>query len=94
MFGRNVVALFQRKVDSTLGPCSGLALDPADRREDSRHTLTVKPARMPIKYTSLALVALGTLFQTLALCAQGADQASPGAPRVFFDCQGPECDDT
>ena len=49
---------------------------------------------MPIKYTSLALVVLGTLFQTLALCAQAADQASPDAPRVFFDCQGPECDDT
>ena len=70
------------------------ALDPADRREDSQHILTFKPARMPIKYTSLALVALGTLFQTLALCAQAADQASPGGPRVFFDCQGSECDDT
>ena len=51
---------------------------------------------MPIRYVPLALVALGTLFWTPALLAQGAggDRALSEGPRVFFDCPGPECDNT
>ena len=51
---------------------------------------------MPKKYVLLAAVAVGILFRTPALNAQdaGGDQVSPGAPRVFFDCRGPECDNT
>ena len=43
---------------------------------------------MPIRYVPLALVALGTLFRTPALLAQGAggDRALSEGPRVFFDC--------
>ena len=47
---------------------------------------------MPKKYVPLVLVALGTLLRTPALFAQ--DQAQSEAPRIFFDCQGPQCDDT
>ena len=41
-------------------------------------------------------MALGTLFWTPALLAQGAggDRALSEGPRVFFDCRGPECDNT
>ena len=51
---------------------------------------------MPLRYVPLALVALGTLFWTPALLAQGAggDRALSEGPRVFFDCRGPECDNT
>ncbi len=51
---------------------------------------------MPKKYVLLTVVALGGPFWTSVLLAQDAvgDQALPEAPRIFFDCQGPQCDDT
>ena len=47
---------------------------------------------MPNKYILLSVVALGGLFPTHALLAQDAagDQAPSEAPRIFFDCQGPQ----
>ena len=51
---------------------------------------------MRSQFILLSVVALRGLFQTPALLAQDAvgDQALPEAPRIFFDCQGPQCDDT
>lgn len=51
---------------------------------------------MPGRYFPLVLVALGIFCQTAALVAQdpGASQERSAAPRIFFDCQGPQCDDT
>ncbi len=49
---------------------------------------------MPRKYIPLALVALGFLPSTPNLFAQNAGGGRSQAPRVFFDCQGPQCDDT
>ena len=51
---------------------------------------------MPKEYMPLALIALGTLFVAPALLAQsqGGDLGEPEAPRIFFDCQGPQCDNT
>ena len=48
------------------------------------------------KYVLLSVVALRGLFRTPALLAQDAagDQAQSEAPRIFFDCQGPQCDNT
>jgi hypothetical protein len=48
------------------------------------------------RYILLSVVALGGLLQTPALLAQDAvgDQALPQAPRIFLDCQGPQCDNT
>ena len=50
---------------------------------------------MPNKYIPLALVAVGALCPPPTLLAQdaGGDQAQSGAPMIFFDCQGPQCDD-
>ena len=47
---------------------------------------------MPNKYMFLSVVALGALVGPPAVLAQDAEQ--PAAPRIFFDCQGPQCDDT
>ena len=51
---------------------------------------------MPKKYIPLVLLVLGTLLRTPVLFAQnvGGDQPQPEAPRIFFDCQGPQCDNT
>jgi len=48
------------------------------------------------QYILLSVAALGGLFQTPSVLAQDAvgDQALTQAPRIFFDCQGPQCDDT
>ena len=51
---------------------------------------------MPSKYLLLCAVALVGLVRTPALVAQEAagDEAQSEAPRIFFDCQGPSCDNT
>ena len=48
------------------------------------------------KNVLLAAIALGALLHAPAAVAQGAGVGSgqSEAPRVFFDCQGPQCDDT
>ena len=47
---------------------------------------------MPNKYILLSVVALGALLRAPVILAQ--DAGPPEAPRIFFDCRGPECDDT
>ena len=51
---------------------------------------------MPKRHMLRALVAVGTIFGAPPLLAQdaGGEQAQSGAPRIFFDCRGPQCDDT
>jgi hypothetical protein len=51
---------------------------------------------MPDKSMSLALMAVGTLIGVPALFVQNAagQELQSEAPRIFFDCQGPQCDNT
>jgi hypothetical protein len=48
------------------------------------------------RHSSLSLVAVGALLGMPALFGQNAAGQEPQAeaPRVFLDCQGPQCDDT
>jgi hypothetical protein len=57
--------------------------------------ISKKYIRMSKKYIPLVLTALGIVFGTPVLFPQDVGGQEPaGAPRVFFDCQGPQCDDT
>ena len=47
---------------------------------------------MPNRYSPLAFIGLVSLFWTPGLLAQDAN-GEAAAPRIFFDCRGPECDD-
>lgn len=65
----------------------------AKKTERNRHSRALS---MPNKYMPIALMAVGNLIGAPALLAQdtGGDQVQSEAPRIFFDCRGPQCDNT